>query len=170
MGTLTWFGRVMAAAVTVGCVELATLAPVGATETINQYGYWSVVTDTDDDGSAICGVRTAISNGGELRLMVIGNQVHMVARNPAWTMRGKGDLRIVLNVDGESYGGSASIVDPQTLVVVNLSRDFLADFMEGNNLVADFGSVRWAVSLAGSSRATSAMGECVVAAQRGYAS
>ena len=170
MSKFTWFGRVMAAAVTIGCVEIATLAPVGATETINQYGYWSVVTDTDDDGSAICGVRTSMNNGGELRLMVIGNQVHMVAHNPSWTMRAKGDLPVVLNVDGESYGGSASIVDPETLVVVNLSRDFLADFMEGNNLVADFGSVHWAVSLTGSSRATNAMGACVVAAQRGYGS
>jgi hypothetical protein len=50
--------------------------------------------------------------------------------------------------------------------VRNLSPDFLEEFTNGRRMEADFGGAHWTVSLAGSSRATSAMGECMAAARR----
>jgi hypothetical protein len=42
--------------------------------------------------------------------------------------------------------------------------------MNGMKMEADFGGARWTVSLIGSSRATSAMGDCMAAARRGFMS
>jgi hypothetical protein len=167
MRTLTWLKNLTVNAVTIIGLELAGSAPVGATETIGQHGYWGAVSDTGSDGGAICGVRTQMTNGAELRLMEVGAEVQLVAYDPAWAMPADGAARVSIAVDGEVYHGKAVAADSRTLVVRNLSSDFLEEFMNGMKMEVDFGGAHWTVSLIGSSRATSVMGQCMAAARRG---
>lgn len=151
-------------------LELAGNAPVGGAEAIGQHGYWMAVSDTGTDGDAICGVRTQMTNGAELRLMRVGEEVHLMAYDPTWTMPEDGEMRVSIDIDGEVYRGRAVAANARTLVVCNLTPDFLEEFMNGMKLRADFGGAHWTVSLIGSSRATSAMGDCMAAARRGFIS
>lgn len=172
MRKLTWLKNLAVNAVTIIGLELAGSAPVSAAEAVGQHGYWTTVSDTSGDGEAICGVSTQMTNGAELRLLVVGEEVHMVAYDPTWTMPADGEARVTIIVDGEVYRGRAVAHDAKTLVVRNLTPDFLEEFMNGMKMEADFGGARWTVSLIGSSRATSAMGECMAlaAARRGVIS
>jgi hypothetical protein len=177
MRTFTWLKNLAVNAVTIIGLELAGSAPVGATETIGQHGYWGAVSSTGSDGDATCGVRTQMTDGAELRLMVVGGEVQLVAYDPAWTMPADGAARVSIAVDGEVYHGKAVAADSKTLVVRNLSSDFLEEFLNGMKMEADFGGAHWTVSLIGSSRAARAMGasgmgasamsECMAAARRG---
>jgi hypothetical protein len=169
MRTITWLKNFIVTAVAIIGLELAGSAPVDAGETIGHDGYWSAIVDTGRDGDTICGVRTSMTNGAELRLMVLGDDVHLVAYDPAWTMPADGETRVAITVDGEQYRGKAVAADARTLVVRNLTPDFLEDFMNGRTLEANFGGAQWTVSLVGSSRAASGMGGCVAAARRGLA-
>ncbi len=166
MRTMNGLKRMATAAAMAAGLHLWAAMPASATETISQFGYWSAVADADSDGRPICGVRTQMTNGAELRLIVLNNAVHLVAHDPAWRLRRDGQARVAINVDGEVYRGTAQVADAQTLVVESLSTDFLAQFMDGNTMVADFGGVRWSVNLIGSGPATSAMGQCVATARR----
>jgi hypothetical protein len=170
MRTLTWLKNLTVNAVAIIGLELAGSAPVAATGAIGQYGYWVAVSDTGQDGDTVCSVWTQMTNGAELRLMVIGEEVHLVAYDPTWTMPTDGAARVSIDVDGEVYTGKAVATDPHTLVVQNLSSDFVEEFMNGMRMEADFGGARWTVSLIGSSRATGAMGGCMAAARRGLVS
>jgi hypothetical protein len=170
MRKLTWLKNLAVNAVTIIGLELAGSAPVNATEAVGQHGYWTTVSDTGGDGDAICGVRTQMTNGAELRLMVVGEEVQLVAYDPTWAMPADGETRVSITVDGEVYRGKAVAYDAKTLVVRNLTPDFLEEFMNGRKMEADFGGAHWTVSLIGSSRATSAMGECMAAARRGVTS
>jgi hypothetical protein len=170
MRTLTWLKNLAVNTVTIIGLELAGSAPVGASESMSQHGYWGVVTTTGDDGRAICGVRTQMTDGAELRLIAIGEELQLVAYDPAWTMPADGAARVSIAVDGEVYHGKAVASDSNTLVVHNLSADFLEEFINGMKMEADFGGAHWTVSLIGSSRATSAMGQCMAAASRGITS
>ena len=170
MRKLTWLKNLAVNAVTIIGLELAGSAPVGAAEAICQHGYWTAVSDTGGDGDATCGVRTQMTNGAELRLMRVGQEVHLIAYDPTWTMPADGETRVAIDIDGEVYRGKAVASDASTLLVRNLTPDFLEEFMNGMKMEADFGGARWTVSLIGSSRATSAMGDCMTAARRGFIS
>ena len=111
-----------------------------------------------------------MSNGAELRLMVLNNAIHMTAFDPNWTMPASGTSKVTISVDGDTYRGKAEVVSPRLLLVSNLSNDFLEQFIGGYNMVTDFGGVRWTVSLIGSSSATSAMADCIRAARGSYSS
>lgn len=166
MPTLNWLKNLTVNAIAIIGLELAGTAPVAATETAGQYGYWAAASDTGKDGDTVCSVWTQMTNGAELRLMVMGDEVHLVAYDPTWTMQTDGAARVSIDVDGEVYTGKALATDPNTLVVQNLSADFVEEFMNGMRMEANFGGARWTVSLIGSSRATSAMSECMAAARR----
>lgn len=170
MQTIIWFKNFIVTAVTIVGLELAGSSPAGAAETIGQHGYWTAILDTGRDGQGICGVRTQMTNGAELRLVVIGDEVHLVAYDPTWTMPADGEARVAINVDGEVYNGKAVAADARTLVVHNLTADFVEDFLNGLTMEANFGGARWTVSLVGSSRAAIGMGGCVAAAHRGLVS
>jgi hypothetical protein len=165
MRKLTWLKNLAFNTVAIIGLELAGSAPVGAAETIGQHGYWVAVSDTGNNGDAPCGVRTQMTNGAELRLIVVGEEIHLEAYDPAWTMPADGTARVSITVDGEVYRGSATSTDPNTLIVRNLSADFLEEFMNGRRMEANFAGARWTVSLIGSSRAAAALSECVAAAK-----
>jgi len=170
MNTFTTCRRLVATAALLGYLGLGAVQPASATATINQYDYWASVVDTDDDGDRICGVRTHMENGAELRLMVINGGVHLVAHDPAWHMRADTTANVTISVDDETYTGKAQAIDGQTLLVANLTMDFLQQFIVGDQMLANFGGVHWTVSLIGSSRATNDMGSCIAAARRGLMS
>jgi hypothetical protein len=161
--------RLLAGAALFGCLGLGA-QPAAATSTITQYGYWASTLDTDDDGHRVCGVRTRMDGGGELRLMVIGGAVHLVAHDPRWHMRYGDSFHVAIGVDDGMFGGNGQAVDGQTILVKSLSNNFLGQFIEGGQMVANFGGVRWSVSLVGSGRATGDMGACLGAIQRGFLS
>ena len=166
MLTLTWLKNLAVNTVAIIGMELAGGAPMAAADSMGQYGYWIAMTDTGQDNDAPCGVKTQMTNGAELRLMAVGEELRLEAYDPAWTMPADGLARVSIAVDGEVYRGSASAADSNTLVVRNLSPDFLEEFMNGRKMEANFGGARWTVSLIGSSRAAGTLGECVAAARR----
>jgi hypothetical protein len=170
MSTLSRLKNLAFNAVAIIGLELAGSAPASATEAVGQNGYWAAVSPTGNDGGAACGVRTQMTDGAELRLIVVGDEVHLVAYDPAWAMPADAAARVSIDVDGEVYRGSATAADPNTLVVRNLSPEFLEEFMNGRKMEANFAGARWTVSLIGSSRAASAMAECVAGARRGILS
>jgi hypothetical protein len=172
MRKITWLKNLAVNAVAIIGLELAGHAPVNAAEAIGQHGYWTAVSDTGtgEGGDTVCGVRTQMTNGAELRLVRVGQEVHLIAYDPTWTMPADGETRVAITIDGEVYRGRAEAADANTLVVRNLTPDFLEEFMNGMKMEADFGGAHWTVSLIGSSRATSAMGDCMPTAQRGFIS
>jgi hypothetical protein len=170
MNTFTTCRRLVAAAALLGYLGLGAVQPASATATISQYDYWASVVDTDDDGQRICGVRTHMDGGGELRLMVIDGGVHLVAHDPGWHMRTDTTSDVTIDVDDQTFTGTARVIDGQTLMVVNLSRDFLQQFIDGDQMLVNFGGVRWTVSLIGSGRATGDMGSCIAATRPGLVS
>lgn len=166
MHMITNWRRYLAAATVLAALGVGAAQPAAATTVISDYGYWTSVVDSDGSGQRICGVRTQMRGGGELRLMVIGGKVHLVARHPDWSMRSGETVRVAVAVDGDMFRGDANVLDGQTLVVMGLSRDFLDEFIDGSRMEANFGGVRWSVNLAGTSRATSDMGACLAATRR----
>jgi hypothetical protein len=147
-----------------------TMAAGARADTIDTHGYWTSVVDTVDQ-EQVCGVRTRMDNGAELRLLVSDGDVYLVAHDPRWHVPPRSQVRVTVSVDGSGYDGRATAIDGQTLVVQRLSDAFLDHFVDGNTMVADFGGVRWNVDLTGSSDATSDMIACVkAAAQPGYQS
>lgn len=156
----------LAGAALLGCLWLGT-QPAGATTTIHEYGYWARTLDTDDDGNRVCGVRTEMHGGGELRLMVIDGDVHLIAHDPDWDMHRGDTYAVRIFVDNESFSGTGRAVDSETLMVKNLSNHFLDQFTDGMQMVASFGGIRWRVSLVGSSRAMDDMQTCIANQRRG---
>jgi hypothetical protein len=134
-------------------------------DTIGQHGRWSVFADTTRDGGQVCGVRTALPDGAELRIVAADQDMHLVVYNPGWTIRTAGEAKVAISMDRDTYVGRAAVAGPNTLVVESLTTDFLARFMNGNTMIANFGGVRWAVDLTGSGRAAAAMAACAVAAR-----
>jgi len=159
----------LAAAALLGCLGLAT-QPAGATMTIHEYGYWASTVDTDDEGNRVCGVRTTMHGGGELRLMVIDGDVHLIAHDPDWNMTRNDTYPVRIYLDKESFNGSGRAIGNDTLLVKNLSNHFLDRFIDGMQMSADFGGIRWRVSLVGSSRAMDDMQECIGNQHRGLMS
>jgi hypothetical protein len=170
MRKLTWLKNLAVNAVTIIGLELAGHVPAGAAEAIGQHGYWVAVSDIAGDDDAACGISTQMTNGAELRLMRVGEEVHLMAYDPTWALPEDGETRVSIDIDGEVYRGRAVASGPSTLVVHNLTPDFLEEFMNGMKMEADFGGAHWTVSLVGSSRATSAMGDCMAVARRGLVS
>jgi hypothetical protein len=170
MRTFTWLKDIAFNAVAIIGLQLPGSASGAAAETMGQHGYWIAVSDTGPTGDAVCGVRTQMTNGAELRLLLVGDEVQLVAYDPTWAMPANGATRVSINIDGEVYRGRAMAADPKTLVVRDLSADFLDEFMNGMRMEADFGGAQWTVSLIGSGRATSAMADCMAAARRGVTS
>ena len=167
--TRTTRAMLIAAAALLGCVGLGTRA-ASATATINEYGYWASTLDTDNSGRQVCGVRARMDGGGELRLLVIDSAVHLVVRDPKWHMHYGDSFHVAIDVDDDRFRGNGQAVDSQTLLVESLSGDFLGQFIDGSQMVATFGGVRWRVSLSGSSRATGDMGSCLATVKRGLPS
>jgi hypothetical protein len=163
-------GRFVAGAVLFGYLGLAVMQSANATSTIAQHGYWSSVVDTTDDGHRVCGVRTRMGGGGELRLAIVNDDVHLVARDDRWHMRVGDTSRVSISVDGRIFSGNAKAIDGQTLIVASLADDFVSRFIEGDEMLADFGGVRWDVSLEGSSRVTGEMAACAAFARSGLTS
>ena len=58
------------------------------------------------------------------------------------------------------------MVNSETLMVTNLTEHFLDQFIDGTQLLANFGGVRWNVSLIGSSRAIDDMQSCIAMLRR----
>ena len=164
--TRTTRALLIAGAALFGCVGPGARA-ASATATINDYGYWASTLDTDSAGHQVCGVRTRMDGGGELRLMVINGAVHLIVHDPKWNMHYGDSFRVAIDVDEDRFRGNGQAVDSQTLLVESLSDNFLGQFIDGSQIVASFGGVRWRVSLAGSSRATGDMGSCLAMAKGG---
>jgi hypothetical protein len=162
--TTTTRALLIAGAALLGCAGLGPRA-ASATATINDYGYWASTLDTDDAGRRVCGVRTRMDGGGELRLLVIDGAVHLVVHDPKWHMLYGDSFRVAIDVDGVRFEGSGQAVDSRTPLVESLSSNFLGQFIDGSQMVANFGGVHWRVSLAASSRATSDMGSCLAMLQ-----
>jgi len=158
------FRRTATLAAVLATLTIGTAAPTLATDTLETHGFWSSVVDTDRDGTRICGVRTRMESGGELRLLVIGDQILLAAYDSHWHMAADGNVRTTIAIDAAAYRGEAKAVDGQTLLVVGLTKSFVVDFMDGDLMVANFGGVRWRISLAGSAQATADMAACVTAA------
>lgn len=142
-------------------------APAAAADILAQSGYWQTVSDTAKDGTPMCGVRTTLSNGAELRLIVVDNTIHLVAFDPAWSLPKTGSADVAINVDHASYRGHAEVGGPRTLIIEGLTPDFLSRFIGGSKMEANFGGIRWSISLFGSSGATTAMAGCLSKTRRG---
>jgi hypothetical protein len=170
MHKLAWLKTISAAAVTIAGLQLSGTAANADTQVIDRSSYWEATTDPGPNGKTVCGVRSHMTNGAELRLLVVDDEVHMVAHDPGWSMRSNAALPVSVNVDGDVYRGRALATDPRTLLMQGLTMDFLQQFVDGISMTADLGGYRWSVSLIGSSRATSAMVQCVTAARSGLVS
>ena len=152
--------RLMTGAALLGLLWLSGQA-AAETTTLHEYGYWASTLDTTDSGQRACGVRTEMRGGGELRLIVFNDDVHLVAHDPDWNLQRGDNLRVRVYIDGEGFNGIARVVNSETLMVTNLTEHFLDQFIDGTQLIANFGSVRWNVSLVGSSRAIDDMQNCM---------
>ena len=157
--------RLLAGAVLLGSLWLNSLA-IAETTTLHQYGYWASTIDADDSGHRACGVRTEMKGGGELRLVVLYNDVHLVAHDPDWNMRRGETLPVRVDIDGAGFNGIARVVNSQTLMVTDLTVQFLDQFVDGTQMVANFAGIRWNVSLIGSTRAVEDMHSCMATLRR----
>ncbi len=162
MYTQMMLGRFAATVALAGYIGFFATPRANATETamIAQHGYWSSVVDTTDDGRHMCGVRTRMTNGGELRLEVIDDEIHLIAHDDRWHMMTNGTSHVTITVDGEDFTGDGKAVNGQTLVVASLTRGFIERFMDGDEMIANFGGVRWDVNLVGSSQVAAEMAAC----------
>jgi hypothetical protein len=156
MNKFTAFGRFAAMTALAGSLGLAAMKPASA----EAHAYWTSVVGTSG-GQQVCGVRTTMTDGGRLALMVVNNEVHMVAYDPRWNVTEGNTVVVTVSVDGDLFRGNATVTDQHTLVLANLSDRFLREFIDGNDMVTDFGGVRWNVDLTGSSNATDDMIGCV---------
>jgi len=170
MSNVRSFRRIAALAAVLAPLAVGTALPAHATSTLETHGLWSSVVDTDSDGNRICGVRTRMDGNAELRLLVIGDRIHLVAFDSDWHMRADSTVHTTVDIDDAGYRGDAKVIDGQTLMVVGLTRSFVADFMAGDEMVANFGGVRWRVNLEGSAQATADMAACVAAVSGGLTS
>jgi hypothetical protein len=157
MNKLTIVGRFAAVAALVGSLGLAAAKPARA----ETHAYWTSVVATTTGGQQVCGVQSAMSDGGKLSLMVLHNKVHMVAYDPHWSMPPGNTVAVTVLVDGDVFRGQGTVTDTHTVVLANLTGHFIGAFVGGNDMLADFGGVRWRVDLTGSSNAAHDMVECV---------
>jgi hypothetical protein len=153
--------RLLVGAALLGSLGLGRQAALAETTTLHEYGYWASTLDITDKGQRACGVRTEMRGGGELRLMVFNDDVLFIAHDPDWNLQRGDTLRVRVYIDGEGFNAIARVVNSETLMVTNLTEHFLDQFIDGTQLVAVFGGVRWNVSLIGSSRAIKDMQSCI---------
>ncbi len=166
MNTMMSFRRIAAAAALLGTASLLTAAPAAAEDVLFSHALWTSVV-YHDAGQLVCGVRTRMDQGGEVRLRVIDDQVDMVVVDPAWHLQTGATYRVKISIDGEMFNGKASAANSEALVVGGLTERFLDYFIQGDSMLADWGGVRWDINLAGSGRATDDMLNCVRAARSG---
>ena len=131
---------------------------------LGTHDYWTSFVQ-NVDGQAVCGVRTSMSRGGKLGLMVVAGQVQLVAYDPSWSLTPGNVSDTVIRVDGNGFRGEAKVVDSHTLMITDLSRSFIEQFVDGSDMLADFGGGRWDISLIGSSGAAQDMVSCAAIAR-----
>jgi len=165
MTKFTTFGRFAAMAALVGSLGFAAANPAAA----ETHDYWTSVVGTDK-GRPVCGVRTNMRDGGKLSLLVLNQEIHMVASDPAWRIPVGNTVVVTVSVDGDVFRGRATAADEHTLVLTSLTEAFVREFVDGSDMLADFGGVRWHVDLTGSSEATDDMINCVQQAGGGLTS
>lgn len=140
-------------------------------ETLARPGSWSSFTATARDGRPVCGVRTRLPDGAELRIVADNEgDVHLIAHSPGWAIKIQGEARVSISMDRDIYVGAASVANSSTLVIESLTAGFLARFIHGTSMKADFGGVRWSVGLYGSGRAAAEMVTCATALRHSVAS
>jgi hypothetical protein len=151
--------RSLIAGLIAGIVLLAGASLARAEQPTNRADIWAAYAETGRTGDAVCGIRKALPNGAELRLVMAGQEVHLLARDPSWSLRGA-QTRVAVTIGRDTYVGVASVMAPDTLVVESLSADFMDHFMAAPSLKAEFGAARWHVDLRGSGDAAWSMADC----------
>jgi hypothetical protein len=144
-----------------GSVLAGVAMPAGAA-TADRQDRWDSVS-----GAGICGLHTSVGNGGDFALVVAHDALHLLARDPSWHMHPNWQVRVVFTAADQHFQGDAIATDGQTLVVTNLSRGFLKQFVAGAAVEANFGGVRWTVHPIGSADAIGDMVSCFAAARFG---
>lgn len=167
MRLIAWFIRDVAAGLIVGgiCMLAANLA--GAADLSRGAGVWTVLAESGsgvkDSVGKECGVATHLANGADLRLVVADGQVRLIAHHPGWMLpAGQADVTVTMGQD--AFIGSAAVVDRSTLVVEDLTGDFLRRFIAAPVMTTDFGGIRWRVDLRASDSAAWALASCASAA------
>jgi hypothetical protein len=154
MRLITWF--------ILGAVGLLATGPAGAASLPSGAGVWTVLAQSGPSGKE-CGVATHLANGADLRLVVADGEIRLIVHHPGWMLpAGQADVAVIMGQD--AYIGSASVVDRSTLVVEDLSGDFLRHFIAAPVMTTDFGGIRWKVDLRTSDSAAWALARCASAA------
>jgi hypothetical protein len=162
MRLFIFYLRAVVAGLTVGglCVLLAHLA--GAAEPARRTDIWTVLT-TDGHAERECGVATHLRDGTDLRLVVEDAGIRLIAHHAGWMLpAGQADVKVTMGHD--AFLGAANVVDPKTLIVEDLSQDFLRRFMAAPVMTAEFGGIRWTIDLHRSDDAAWALASCASAA------
>jgi hypothetical protein len=162
MRLIFWYFRAVVAGLTVGglCVLLAHLA--GAAEPARRTDVWTVLATAGHAGQE-CGVATHLRDGADLRLVIADGEVRLIAHHAGWMLpAGQADVKVTMGHD--AFLGAASVADPKTLIVEDLSQDFLRRFMAAPVMTADFGGIHWMIDLHRSDDAAWALASCASAA------
>jgi hypothetical protein len=160
-------GRVGAVAAVLGTLGLTTVLPTKASAAvIDDHGPWQSTVDFVS-GTKYCGVRTMLDSGAELRLLVRGNEVDLVATDQEWNMRENAVSRMYFSIDGQRFTGTAIAISSTTLVLNSLTEEFVDDFIIGRSMVINFGNIRWNIDLTGTVGATADLLACVRGSRQG---
>ena len=71
---------------------------------------WKSIVGTNVASDALTYLSSAGVQGGAL--IVVGEEIHLEAYDPAWAMPVDGTARVSITVDGEVYRGNATPTDP----------------------------------------------------------
>ncbi len=148
-------------------VMLATAAVVASRPAVAEtYDRWTSIVYQD----GVCGVRTRMNDGGELRLEIGESGIDLVATDPSWDMTPGQTTRISIDIDGRRFNGKGNADSSTVLRVSDLTESFVDAFIVGDWMTATLGGVRWNVDLSGSALATDDMVACASHAGSGWAS
>jgi hypothetical protein len=75
-----------------------------------------------------------MNGDGELWLMIVDSEVHLVAHDKQWHMQTGRYSHVSNSVDGDVFTSEAKTIDDQTLLVTNLSHSFVSSFVGGYTL------------------------------------
>lgn len=134
-------------------------------------GMWDVDRLYNDDGTFVCAATATWGDGSVLGLIVpeSDDRADMLMVNTDWNVQSPTGTEFILHVrfigdrDSENYTGTAHVVDSQTIMIHDLSTEFVADWAVYSRMLMFMptGMQSVPVDLTGSGKALQSIVDCL---------
>jgi hypothetical protein len=149
----------VAALLTLGTVSVSAVVsaePTSAAILLTQHGTWQGFS-INDRGATLVGVKAEMIKGGLTAFLVKGDTLSLVLTDPNWDLRIGHRTPVRVQIDDETFIGTAIVSDHDSIEIQNVSLNVLKGFADGAKAVVNVneGEIVWTLDLDGFTAAMS---------------